>query len=99
MSQKFKKTNLSAIIKTAEQLHAQLENVIESGDEAKGDAIAVLYEAELDKVIGHNSETKICVTTKLNFMKDMLSAEHPMPRLVERAFESLSADIEHLIAD
>jgi len=32
-------------------------------------------------------------------MKDLLSAEHPMPQLVERAFESLAADINHLIVD
>ena len=99
MSQKFKKTNLSAIIETAEQLHAQLENVIESGNEAQGDAIAVLYEAELEKVFSYSSGTKSCVTTKLYFIKDLLSVEHPMPRLVERAFKSLSADIEQLIAD
>jgi len=99
MSPNFKKTSLSPIIEAAEQLHSKLESVIESGDEAQGDEIAMLYEAELDKVFGHNSETKICVTTKLNFMKDLLSAEHPMPRLVERAFDSLSADINHLIVD
>jgi hypothetical protein len=50
-------------------------------------------------VFDHTSETKMCVTTKLNFMKDLLSAEHPMPRLVERAFESLAADMKNLLGD
>jgi hypothetical protein len=99
MSPNSKKTNLSPIIETAQQLHSKLESVIESGDEAQGDEIAMLYEAELDKVFDHTSETKMCVTTKLNFMKDLLSAEHPMPRLVERAFESLAADMKNLLGD
>ena len=89
-----KNSDLAFITQHAEQLRLNLEGAIEDGRESETDRISTLYEVELEKVFSFKCQTQSCVATKLTFIKDLLSIDHPMTHLVERTFESLSADLE-----
>ena len=88
--------NLVFITESTEQLRSNLDAIIQTGDEAEVDTASKLYEEELEKVFSFKAKTHNCVSTKLNFTKTVLITDHPIPDLVERAFESLSEDLEHL---
>ena len=90
-----KNSDLAFITQQAQQLRLNLEAAIESAHEAEVDRISTLYEVELEKVFSFKCQTQSCVATKLTFIKDLLSIDHPMTHLVERTFESLSADVEY----
>lgn len=88
--------NLIVITEKAWQLRLNLDAIIQTGDDTEVDLVSNLYEEELEKVFSFKVKTYDCILTKLNFMKTVLLTERPIPDLVERVFESLSEDLEHL---
>lgn len=87
-------SDLDVLVEKANNILAEIEIHIENGNERETDKLSQLYEQELENIFNFSGKTHTCFLTKLNFSKQVLRVDHPVESLVERAFESLSRDIE-----
>lgn len=93
-----KTSELVSMVETAEKLLVDIEQQISAGNDSEAEKLSQQYEDELEKVFSHKSTSRDCLITKLDFSKRVIVIDHPIEELVERAFESLSDDVQILLA-
>lgn len=90
---------LETKIAKAVSLQSQVDVHISRGNEAESERISRLYEAEIKSIFSERHGDIEYVLAKLEFSRNLLLAEHPMPTLVEKVFSSLKADLSLMKSD
>ncbi len=91
--------NLKAEIAKALELQKQIEVLIAKGHEVETDRLSREYEAVIKRIFALHKGESEHILTKVEFSKELLLAEHPMPTLVEAVFASLKEDLNLVFLD
>jgi len=94
-----KATSLKIEIAKALDLQSQIDKHISQGHEAKIDTLSREYEAVIDGIFALHKGDSEHILAKVNFSRELLLAEHPMPSLVETVFASLQEDLSLVFSD
>lgn len=88
--------HLGLIIQSAENRLLKIETQISLGNDVEADALSKLYEEQLESIFSYKCQTVECLTLKLEYIRTKISVDYPVQALMQRAFESLSEDVQLL---
>jgi len=94
-----KAISLETEIAKALNLQSQIDRHISQGNEAEIDKLSREYETVIKVIFALHKGDSDHILAKVDFSRDLLLAEHPMPTLVDAVFASLREDLHLVFSD